>query len=164
MLDSVQGLSQYPHKENNEKRELDEPARCFVPSRSLSMRGRDVLTFGLICVAAGVLAPRPAFAQPKYPERSIKLAIPFAPGGLSDAVGLPWVDKMKTLLGPMFMENQGGAGGLVGGAAVARANPDGYTILLGSAGQILIPAAAGHGPYDPVKDLEPIAILVVAAL
>ena len=128
------------------------------------MRGRDVLTFGLICLAAGVLTPRPALAQPKYPEHSIKLIIPFAPGGLSDAVGRPWVDKMKTLLGPMFMENQGGAGGLVGGAAVARANPDGYTILLGSAGQILIPAAAGHGPYDPVKDLEPIAILVVAAL
>ena len=47
------------------------------------MKGRDVLTFGLICLAAGVLTLRPAFAQPKYPEHSIKLIIPFAPGGLS---------------------------------------------------------------------------------
>src|ERR1043166_4649515 len=165
MLDSVQGLSQYPHKENNEKRELGEPARCFVPSRSLSMRGRDILTFGLICLAAGVLTPRPAFAQPNYPERSIKLVIPFAPGGTADAIGRPWADKMKGLLGPVFVENQGGAGGAVGAAAVARAQPDGHSILLGStASLVLIPTAAKHAPYDPVKDFEPISILGVTAL
>ncbi len=129
------------------------------------MRGRDVLTFGLICLAAGVLTPRPVFTQPRYPERSIKLVIPYAPGGVTDAVGRLWVDKMKGLLGPVFIENQGGAGGVVGTAAVARAQPDGYTILLGSAGSlVLVPAAASHATYDPAKDLEPISILGVTPL
>jgi tripartite-type tricarboxylate transporter receptor subunit TctC len=125
---------------------------------------RDVLTLGLACLAAGVLTQRPAYAQSSFPERPIKLVIPFGPGGVSDVVGRLWVEKLKALLGPVFIENQSGAGGSIGRATVVRANPDGYTILLGGAGQILIPIAAGHGPYDPAKDLEPISILVVAAL
>src|SRR5712691_1707608 len=126
------------------------------------MKRRDLLTCGAVCVAAGVLAPRPTFAQSKYPERPIRLVIPFAPGGSTDALGRLWTDKMKTLLGPVFIENQGGAGGLVGAAAVARANPDGYTILLGSAGtQVLILTDASHTPYDPAKDFAPVSILGV---
>jgi len=69
------------------------------------------------------------------------------------------------VLGPMFVENQGGAGGSVGAAAVARAPPDGHSILLGStASLVLIPTAAKHAPYDPVKDFEPISILGGTAL
>jgi tripartite-type tricarboxylate transporter receptor subunit TctC len=65
----------------------------------------------------------------------------------------------------VFIENQGGAGGAVGAAAVARAQPDGYTILLGStASLVLIPTAAKYTPYDPVKDFEPISILGVTGL
>src|ERR1043166_3252304 len=92
---------------------------------------------------AGMLAAgSPAWAQ-NYPERSIKLVLPFVPGGITDTVGRLWADKMKGLLGPIFVENQGGAGGAVGAAAVARAPPDGYTLLLGGTASLgLIPAAA----------------------
>ena len=129
------------------------------------MKRRDVLTLGLTSLAAGLVAPRFAAAQSKFPERPIKLVIPFAPGGLSDVVGRLWADKVKTSLGPVFIENQGGAGGLVGGAAVARAQADGYTLLLGStASQVVSPIATSTAPYDPVKDFAPISILVVAAL
>jgi tripartite-type tricarboxylate transporter receptor subunit TctC len=91
--------------------------------------------------------------------------VPFPPGGLSDTVARLWADKMKPLVGPVFIENQGGGGGLVGAAAVARASPDGYTILLGSLGtQLLIPSASASASYDPAKELEPITILLVAPL
>jgi tripartite-type tricarboxylate transporter receptor subunit TctC len=125
------------------------------------MLRRDALKLGLACLAAKSLKPRAAAAQSKYPERPIKLIIAFGPGGVADVVGRLWVDKLKALLGPMFIENQGGAGGSIGRATVVRANPDGYTILVGGTSQILIPIAASH---DPLKDLEPISILVVVAL
>ncbi len=71
-----------------------------------------------------------AQAQP-YPMRPIRLVIPFPTGGAFDAVGRPWADKMKDLLGVVVVENIGGGGGSVGAAVVARAKPDGYTLLLG---------------------------------
>jgi tripartite-type tricarboxylate transporter receptor subunit TctC len=128
------------------------------------MKRRDVLTLGLTSLAAGVVTPRFAAAQSKYPERAIKLVIPFAPGGVSDVVGRLWAEKVKASLGVVYVENQGGGGGLVGGAAVARANPDGYTVLLGTATQTLIPAATGTAPYNPATDLAPISILLISAL
>ena len=72
---------------------------------------------------------RIAMAQ-TYPSRPIKLVIPFPPGGVNDAIGRPWADRMKTLLGTVVIENIGGAGGSVGVAGVARAQPDGYTLVL----------------------------------
>jgi tripartite-type tricarboxylate transporter receptor subunit TctC len=129
------------------------------------MKRRDVLKFGLVSITAGVLKQRQGFAQSKYPERPVKLVIPFVPGGGTDTLGRLWVDKMKALLGPVFIENQGGGGGTVGAAAVARALPDGYTILLTTGGsQVLVRAGASQAPYDPAKDFEPIAILGVTAL
>jgi len=66
-----------------------------------------------------------------YPTRPIRLVVPFPPGGVFDAVARPWVEQVKPLLGTMIVENIGGAGSSLGAAAVARARPDGYTILLG---------------------------------
>ena len=66
-----------------------------------------------------------------YPARPIRLVIPFPPGGAYDAVGRPWADRVKPLLGTVVVENIGGGGSSLGAAAVARARPDGYTILLG---------------------------------
>jgi tripartite-type tricarboxylate transporter receptor subunit TctC len=128
------------------------------------MMRRDVLKLGLASLTGELLLPRAAVAQSKYPERPVKLVIPFGPGGVSDVVGRIWVEKLKSLLGPVFIENQGGAGGSIGRATVVRANPDGYTLLLGGAGQILIPIAAKLESHDAAKELEPISILVVAAL
>src|SRR5882672_3138776 len=93
-----------------------------------------------------------------YPTHPIRLVIPFPPGGAYDAVGRPWADKMKHLLGTVVVENIGGASGSLGAAAVARAQPDGYTILLGGTLPHVNEALLKSRPlYDPVKDLDPIA-------
>ena len=73
---------------------------------------------------------RTAWAQ-AYPTRPIRLVVPFPPGGAFDFVGRPWPDKMKPLVGTVVIENIGDGGSSLGAAAVARARPDGYTILLG---------------------------------
>ena len=98
-----------------------------------------------------------AWAQ-AYPSRPIRLVIPFPPGGAFDAVGRPLADKMKPLLGTVVIENIGGGGASLGAAAVARARPDGYTILLGGTQTHVNEALLKSRPlYDPVKDLDPIA-------
>src|SRR5258705_94280 len=112
-------------------------------------------------LAAGAAAlpavSRVARAQ-AYPERPIRLVVPFPPGGAFDAVGRPWADKMKPLLGTVVIENIGGGGASLGAAAVARARPDGYTILLGGTQTHVNEALLKSRPlYDPVKDLDPIA-------
>ncbi len=109
------------------------------------MKRRDVLALTLGAMSARALQPLAAFAQAKYPERPIRLVIPFPPGGVYDAVGRPWADRMKALLGTVVIENQGGAGGSLGAATVARAQPDGYTLLLGGIGPLVInPIASSH--------------------
>ena len=91
--------------------------------------------------------------------------IPFTTGGVNDAVGRPWADKMKGLLGTVVVENIGGAGGGLGAAVVARARPDGYTILLGGMGsQVIVGVATNRANYDPIADFTPIALLGVTAL
>ncbi len=128
------------------------------------MKRRDLLAFGAAMLCTGTTVSR-ALAQAKYPDRPIKLVVPFVPGGVNDAVARLWADRVKAPLGTVFIENQGGAGGAVGGAAVARAQPDGYTILLGGAGsQVLNPIAMSRPLYDPIKDFEPIAILATTSL
>ena len=107
--------------------------------------------------AALPVVSRIARAQ-AYPSRPIRLVVPFPPGGAFDAVGRPWADKMKPLLGTVVVENIGGGGASLGAAAVARARPDGYTILLGGTQTHLNEALLKSRPlYDPVKDLDPIA-------
>src|SRR5262245_38207715 len=64
-------------------------------------------------------------------DAMIRLVIPFPPGGAFDALGRPWAERIKPLLGTVVVENIGGGGASLGAAAVARARPDGYTILLG---------------------------------
>ncbi len=92
------------------------------------------------------------------PTRPIRLVIPFPPGGAFDAVGRPLADKIKPLLGTVVIENIGGGGASLGAAAVARARPDGYTILLGGTQTHVNEALLKSRPlYDPVKDLDPIA-------
>ena len=114
-------------------------------------------------LAAGAAAlpavSRFAWAQ-AYPARPIRLVIPFPPGGAFDTLGRPWADKMKLLLGTVVVENIGGGGASLGAAAVARARPDGYTILLGGTLPHVNEALLKSRPlYDPVKDLDPIAAI-----
>jgi tripartite-type tricarboxylate transporter receptor subunit TctC len=126
------------------------------------MNRRDVLLFGLASLSSTALSPL-AFAQ-RYPERPIRLVVPFAPGGVTDVIGRLWAEKVKASLGTVYIENQGGAGGVTGAAEVARAQPDGYTILLGNTStQVLNPAIMPRVPYDPAKDFTAVTMLCISA-
>jgi tripartite-type tricarboxylate transporter receptor subunit TctC len=127
------------------------------------IRRRNLLACGLVALSARPLAPLPAFAQPKYPGRPIRLVVPFPPGGGFDAVGRPWAEKVKPLLGTIVVENMGGGGSSLGAATVARARPDGYTILLGGSSTHITEALLKSRPlYDPLKDLEPISNIAIS--
>ena len=127
------------------------------------MNRRNLLTVALVALSATALTPLPALAQAKYPERPIKLMVAFSAGGVNDVVGRQWADRMKPLLGTVYVENQGGGGGTIATGEVARAQADGHTILLGSTStMVLNPMTMAKVPYDPIKDFLPIAILCVS--
>lgn len=129
------------------------------------MNRRDVLTLGLAALLPRALAAGTAIAQTKYPERPIRLVVPAPPGGQADALGRPWADRMKSLLGTVVVENIGGAGGSLGAAHVARAQPDGYTILLGLSGtHVITPIAARRPSYDPIQDFQAIYLLALTSM
>jgi len=120
------------------------------------MNRRDVLTGGLAALAAAMSAPRSL----AYPDRVVRLVVPFSPGGATDVVGRLWAEKMKPFLGTVVTENRGGGGGVTGATEVARAQPDGHTFLFGNTStQVLIPAIRHNLPYDPLKDFVGIYIL-----
>ena len=97
-----------------------------------------------------------------YPSRPVRLVLPFPPGGVFDIVGRPWADKVKQSLGTVIVENQPGAGGSLAAAAVAHAEPDGYTIFLGSSSIHLAELILREHPLlDPMKDLAPISMVAI---
>jgi tripartite-type tricarboxylate transporter receptor subunit TctC len=97
-------------------------------------------------------------AQETYPSRPVRLVVPYAPGGVSDITGRIVAQKMGELLGqPMVVENRAGAGGMVGTGSVAKADPDGYTIVLSSLSAYAIGPKMVKAPlYDPIKDFTAI--------
>jgi tripartite-type tricarboxylate transporter receptor subunit TctC len=117
-----------------------------------------------MAAAAAHALPRAGLAQAGYPDRPVKLIVPFPPGGAFDTVGRPWADRIKPYLGTVVIENIGGAGGGVGAAQASRARPDGYTLLLGGATTHITELLLKTKPtYDPLKDLEPISPIAVTA-
>ena len=115
-----------------------------------------------LAAGAGALLglPRVAWSQ-AYPTRPVRLVVPYPPGGIQDAVGRPWAEKIAQVLEqPIIIENIGGAGGALGALAVARAQPDGYSILIGNSSVIVInPLASARLSYDPIRDFEPIYVV-----
>ncbi len=103
----------------------------------------------------------PAAAQDNYPQRPITLIIPFAPGGSTDILGRLLAEEMSNRLGqPVIVENKAGAGGNIGGSYVARAKPDGYTLMVAAAGPTVInPSLYDNMQFSPVTDLRPITAL-----
>jgi tripartite-type tricarboxylate transporter receptor subunit TctC len=121
------------------------------------MNRRELLAAGVASVSAVLLAPPAARA---YPDRAVKLVVPFSPGGATDVVGRLWAQMMKPVLGTVVTENRGGGGGVTGAAEVARAQADGHTFLFGNTStQVLIPAIMSNPPYDSLKDFVGIYIL-----
>ena len=116
-----------------------------------------------IAALAVALAPAGPAAAQDFPTRPVTLVIPFAAGGSTDLVGRLIAERMAAELGqPVVVENKGGAGGNLGAAQVAKASPDGYTILMGTvATHALNPALYKKMPYDPVTSFAPVSLLVV---
>lgn len=125
----------------------------------MELRRRTALAAVALVVAG--LAGSPAASQSAYPERPIRVIVPFAAGSASDIVGRIILEKMADDLGHRFVvENQAGASGNLGTAAVARAEPDGYTILISASGPLAVNQALFPNiGYDPLTDFEPIALI-----
>jgi tripartite-type tricarboxylate transporter receptor subunit TctC len=120
-----------------------------------------------LCVVLALYGGSPANAQAQdYPNRPIKVVIPFPPGGPTDSVARIISERLNAVLGqPIVVENRGGAGGGVGGKFVADADPDGYTILLTPGGALTTgPALHKDLGYDPEKAFAPIGELIETPL
>ena len=99
-----------------------------------------------------------AFAA--YPEKQITIVVPYPPGGSTDVLGRVLAQSMSKDLGQaVIVENSGGAGGTIGAAKVAKANPDGYTLLFHNMAQASAPALYAKLPYDPATDFSPIGMV-----
>ena len=128
------------------------------------MHRRRLLTWGA-ALATGFAVPRSIWAQSPYPNRAIRLVVPFSAGGVVDVVGRLWADQVRSGLGTAVVENVGGASGIIGALDVARATADGHTILLGNTStQILNPAIMSKPPYDPVASFQTISIIASSAV
>jgi tripartite-type tricarboxylate transporter receptor subunit TctC len=125
----------------------------------VALNRRVILGLTIGSVIASVL---PSAAE-TFPNRAITLVVPFAAGGSTDLVARLVAASMSTTLGQqVIVENVGGAGGNLGADRVARADPDGYTILMGTvATHALNPLMLKAKPYDPVADFAPISLLVI---
>lgn len=112
-------------------------------------------------LAAGTaLVPLQVAAQAAWPNRPIKLIVPFAPGGSNDVLSRAIATKLAPRLGqPVVIENKGGAGGILGTDAATKSQPDGNTLLFTSTSIATNPASGQKLPYDTEKDLEPIGVI-----
>jgi tripartite-type tricarboxylate transporter receptor subunit TctC len=115
----------------------------------------------LSCILGGTASV--ALAQ-AYPNKPIKLIVPFAPGGFTDVVARILGQKLSVSLGqPFVIENKAGAGSTIGTDFVAKAAPDGYTLVMISTTHVISPAIYPKLPYDPIKSFTPVAKLVDSA-
>jgi tripartite-type tricarboxylate transporter receptor subunit TctC len=114
------------------------------------------------CVlAAGIALPDAATAQDKYPSKTVKIIVPYPPGGTSDILARSIGQKFTEATGqPVIVENKPGATGNVGADFVAKSPPDGYTLLLADIGSLAIsPSVFASLPFDPVKDFAPVIMV-----
>src|SRR5476649_473786 len=101
-----------------------------------------------------------AFAQ-TWPAKTVRIIVPFAPGGTSDTLGRIVATKLSESLGQSFIiDNRAGAGGVTGSEQVARSAPDGYVLLVSGAGShVVAPALSAKPPFDPMRDFTHVALL-----
>lgn len=130
------------------------------------MKRRHLLAAGLGAVAAPLAAPAVVRAQGQYPDKPIRLVVPFAPAGPTDIIGRKTAEKMTALLGQtMLVENKAGAAGSIGAVEVKNARPDGYTLLFApSSTHAVNPTAFVKPAYDAVKDFTPVSSICVNPL
>ena len=116
---------------------------------------------GRVLITALLLLLWPALGQAEdFPAKSIRLIVPFPPGGPNDIIARVIGQRMSAFMKqPVVIDNRGGQGGVLGTDAVAKANPDGYTIGIVSAGALAISPTMEHVNYDPMKDLQPVTLV-----
>ena len=118
------------------------------------------LLLALLCAAAFAA---PACAQ-QYPSKPVRMVVPFPAGGPADLVARLLGTKLQEVWGQsLVIENRGGAGGNIGTASVARAAPDGYTVLLTTSGFMCNPSLYKNVGYDPFKDFAPVTLAGISA-
>ncbi len=118
-----------------------------------------------LLAAPFLLRPGGALAQAGFPDRPLRLIVPFPPGGPTGVLGRLLAEELGKVLGqPVVVDNRGGAAGAIGSEAVARSRPDGTTLLFATAGTHAInPAANPQLSYDPTRDFAPIAATFLSA-
>ena len=126
---------------------------------------RKTLLLAAALCALAVPAVAQSWAQ-TWPERTVRLVVPYPPGGNVDGAARIVANRLQEKLGqPVVIENKAGAGGLIGGEMVARATPDGYTLLVGANGPILFaPEISGKHAYEWSKDFAPISTISMTPL
>ena len=114
----------------------------------------------LLPAAVAATLARPALAQGWSPDRPIRFVVPFVAGGSTDVAARVIAERMGEILGrPVVVENRGGSGGNIGGELVARAAPDGHTLLMGVTGLLTTnPHIYRSMPFDPARDLAPVSM------
>lgn len=116
----------------------------------------------LLFAAFAACSALPAAAQ-VFPSRVIRLIVVYPPGGTSDAVARPLADKLSAQLGQqVIVENKGGAGGAIGMDAMAKSPADGYTLAVSAISPVTLLPHVGKVPYDPLKDIAPVASVMYA--
>ena len=117
---------------------------------------------GLACA----LALLPGLALAEYPDRPIKLVVPYSPGGTTDIMARTLQEPLSKILGqPVIVDNRAGAAGAIGTAQVAHSAPDGYTLIFGNNGpSAIVPLTQPDAGYDPIKDFVPVSLVSLAPL
>ncbi len=111
-----------------------------------------------VLLTAGTLAAGPAAAQQDFPNRPMRMIVPWPPGQAADLVGRVMAQKIAEVLGQQIViDNRAGAGGMIGTDVAAKATPDGYTLLSASSGPVSINPLLQKAAYDPMRDLTPVA-------
>jgi tripartite-type tricarboxylate transporter receptor subunit TctC len=130
----------------------------------LPSRRRIIKSAGaLVCGVAGPAILRIGAALAAYPEHTVRIVVPNTVGGPSDIIGRVMAAALQDALGrPVIVENKGGGGSNIGMGFVARAEPDGYTLLLATSAYSVNPALYDSLPYDPFRDFSPIAELATS--
>lgn len=120
---------------------------------------------GLLALALAIAA-LPAAAQAPYPDKPIRLVVPYPPGGTTDIMARTLQEPLSKALGqPVIVDNKAGAAGAIGTKQVAAAAPDGYTLVFGNNGpSAIVPLLQKDVGYDPVKDFAPVSLVSIAPL
>ncbi len=129
-----------------------------------TIKRRDFLALSLAAAGLPGTADAALFSKRKFPNKPIRVVVPFAPGSGTDFVGRLWAETARAHLGTLVIDNQSGGAGAIGGASAAKSKPDGTTLLVAPTTAFVLEMLLKRRPlYNPVKELAPISSLAISA-